>query len=315
MYGNPEAYHLPVMKIEEFLNGRDLHDVKRESLSTIKKLNTQTKFSAVFYIDLLYRIGSREMGATLYGNSNVISDEQYQYASKRIKSVNSPIPLGKRLEALSRVGLEVERLPSNEYRFTSKNYPDMFAALSLMPWDNLNMLDFRNIYGKHKPNHDDLFYPLPAEQREIAYELHNFAKEMKMKAGINANNGVTYAHNGKQRITLWTGSDVKQTSIYLNRKLCVSINVKNQSEPHIIIEDYLKNEPPDFREHILSRLDGCDSRQCIMCSTFSSGNYVEIFGKRHQICGDNCISINWHEPKHTDIDYIKKMIGLRCANI
>lgn len=305
MYEHPEAYYLPVMKLEEFLGGRNINDVKHEFPKRIKNLDAQVRHAAFRYIELLYRIGN---SGKIESDAIVISSEQLQYVGKRVSSSISPIALSKRLEGLSRVGFMTETLPTNKYRFISKNYIDMFLALNSLPRDNFSMLDFRNINSKYKPTHDDFFYPLITEQRKWAYELHDFAMERKMRLSTNANWGVVYHYKGKQDMIIKTGDD-------LGRVLSVGVIGKDKTEAHTIIDKYLGKESPDFQKQALQCMSGCDANLCLMCSTYSSGNYVTVLGKRHQVCGEGIIRYDWHEPAPTNMEMIKRLIEIRCEII
>ncbi|MCL2704233.1 MAG: hypothetical protein FWE91_11605 [Defluviitaleaceae bacterium] len=312
MYDNPEAYHLPIMKLEEFLNGRDIHDVKKESHSKIKSLDTQVRHAASTYIDLLWRIGH---GGKADGDTLLVSEENLQYINKRVSSSSSPITLSKRLEALNRIGLIMETLQTNEYRFTSDNHPGMFLAIQALPWDNFGMLDFRNINGTYKSTHDDYFYPLVTKYRDLAYEIHNFAMKCKMRISTNANWGVVYHYKSKHVMTIWTGCDFKRTGPDADRTLCVSVIGKGKEDACTVVDKYLGKESQDFQNQTLQRMSGCGAKQCLMCSTYSSGKYVTVLGKKHQMCGEERIFYDWHEPGEADMAMIKRLIEIRCEII
>lgn len=305
MYDHPEAYHLPVMKLEKFLDGRDINEVKHELPRKVKSIYAQVRHAAITYIALLSRIGS---GGKIEDDAIVVSAEGLQYINKRVSSSTSPITLDKRLEGLSRVGFIMEALPTSEYRFTSKNYPDMFLAMQSLPWDNFEMLDFRNINSKYKPTYDDFFYPLITEQRERTYELHNFAMERKMRTSTNANWGVIYHYKSKQVMIIGTGDDVK-------RFLSVNVVGKDKTETPMIIDTHLGKESLNFQKRALGHMSGCDANRCLMCSSYSSGYYVTVLGKRHQMCGENKISYDWYEPEEADMAMIKRLIEIRCEII
>jgi hypothetical protein len=236
----------------------------------------------------------------------VVSAERSQEIIKRANK--GSIPFNKGLEGFSRVGFKMETMPTGECWFASKNYPDMFLALHALPWDNFGMLDFRNINGIYKPTYDDYFEPLVTEQRELAYELHNFAAEYKMRTSLNANWGVIYHYKGKYAMKIGTGDDI-------GRFLSVSVVAKDRTEDSDVIDKYLGKEPQDFQEQALRCMSGCDANKCLGCSTYSSGNYVMILGKRHQMCGAGVIGFDWREPIPADIATIKRLIEIRCDMI
>jgi len=306
MYDNPEAYHLPVMKIEEFLGGKNIHEMKREFKVKIKKLDEQVRHVTYRYMDLLWRIGEE---GKIENGSIVVSAERPQVIDKRVKM------LDKRLESLSRIGLIMETLPTGEYRFISKNYPGMFPALNAIPGDNFQSLDFRGIGSPYKPTHDDYFYALITRQRELAYELHEFAMKYKMRTSLNANKGVVYHYKSKHVMTIWTGCDFKRLDSNCDRSLCVGVIGKDKTDALTVIDEYLGKETQDLREQALKRMSGCDANQCLMCSGYGTGWYETVMGKRHQMCGEGRIFFDWHKPEEADMAMIKRLIEIRCEII
>lgn len=305
MYDNPEAYHLPVMKWEEFCDGKPLDVVKREYPKKIKDVYAQTSHAASGYLDLLRRIGN---SGTIENDAFVVLEEKLKEIGKRANTSTSPISLSKRLEALSRVGFVTEALPTGGCSVFSKEYPDMFPALCALPGENFSMLDFRNITNAYKPTFEDYFCALFAEQREQAYELHNFAMAYKMRISINANWGVLYHYKSKQVMCIGTGDDV-------GRYLSVKIIGKDKNDDCIVMEKHLEKESQNFQEKALLHITGCDTNQCMFCSTYSSGKYVNVLGKRHQMCGTEIIGYAWRESIKSDMTMITRLIEIRCEMI
>ena len=304
MYDNPDDYFLPVMKLEEYISGRNLLELKRESPQKYKDAVSQTHLAAGRYMDMLWWIGDK---GTIEGSAFVISAERLRDIGKRVKTSTSPIPLEKRLEALNRVGFNMEALPKDTFRFTSKNYPDMFPALHALRNDFL-MFDFRNMSSTPKPTHEDFFYALSIKQRELANELHDFAMERKMRLATNANWGVLYHHKSKHVMTIRAGDDI-------SRFLGVRVIGKDSKEAHTQIDKYIGKESADFKKQVINHLSGCDANTCLNCSTYSSGNYVTVLGKRHQMCGTGVIGFDWRDPVPADMKMIKRLIEIRCQMI
>jgi hypothetical protein len=216
--------------------------------------------------------------------------------------------LEKRLKALSRVGLITQALPFGEYLFSAKNHPDMFTAVRALPWDNFGMLDFRYTSGTHKLTYEDYFISLFDQSRERAYQLHNFAVERKLRTSLNANGGVVYQYKSKQVMTI-------ETYCEINRTLSVGVVAKDKNDSPAVIDHYLEKEPQEIREQALRHISGCDTGQCMKCSTFASGVFVTILGTRHQICGTGMVRYFWHEPTAEDMAVIKRLIDLRCESV
>jgi len=53
MYEHPEKYKLPYHKLEKFLDGRDIHDVKRESMVKLKSILSETQHAVMKYMATL----------------------------------------------------------------------------------------------------------------------------------------------------------------------------------------------------------------------------------------------------------------------
>ncbi len=301
MYDHPDAYRLLVMKLEEFYNGQALA-MKRESPKEFKKIFTQTYKDAGSYLDLLCQIGS---DGRVEGDAFIISDERFQAIRKKVK----PKALKERLEALGRMGFMMETASTGEYRFTSNNYPNMFSALhSFANKGGLDVLDFRTLGDAHKPSQDDfiesLTYPLIAGQREMFRKLHHYATECKMRPTTDANKGVTYHYKGNQVMRVGAGDD-------LASYLSVKVLGKDKKDDLQVVDDHLTNEPRDFQEQVRQRLTGCDANQCVMCSTFASGNYVTVLGQRHQMCGAGILGFCWHNPSEDDMATIRRLMDIR----
>jgi len=248
MYDNPKKYNLPVGKLEKFLDGRDIHEVKRESISKTKSVLAETKQAVSKYL-------------------NALKPSIYE------------------------------------------NHPEMRLAMDTISrcWHNI-MYDYRDIAPKYKPTFDDFFAALFAEQCEMAYALHNFAMKRKIRTSTNANWGVLYDYKGKPVMTIVTGGDI-------HIGLAVKIISKGKKDDIAAMENALAKEPQDFQGQALNRLSGCDANRCLHCSGFSSGRYVTILGKQHQMCGEGIISYDFYNPVSEDIIMIKHLIDMRCAYI
>lgn len=167
------------------------------------------------------------------------------------------------------------------------------------------MLDFRNIKNLHKPTYEDFFEPLITEQRDRAYELHDFLMKYKMRSATDANGRVVYQYKGKQVIRIGKGSDYE---LFLD----VRVIGKDKKDEHTVIDKHLEKESKDFQLEALQHMTGCDANQCLNCSTYASGWYVTVLGKRHQMCGEGIIGFAWNKPIESDMTMIKRLIEIRC---
>jgi len=248
MYDYPEKYNLPVGKLEKFLDGRDIHKAKRDSISKTKSMLVETKHAVSKYL-------------------NALKPSIYE------------------------------------------NHPEMRLAMDTISrcWYNI-MYDYRDIAPKYKPTFDDFFAALFAEQRKTAYALHSFAMERKMRTGTNANWGVLYDYKGKHVMTIVTGGD-------MHIGLAVKIIGKGKKDDISALENALAKEPQAFQGQVLNHLSGCDANRCLHCSGYSSGRYVSILGKQHQMCGEGIISYDFYNPVSEHVAMIKHLINMRCEYI
>ena len=295
MYENPEAYHLPVGKLEEFIGNRDALEARRAEPAKYKKIEAEVRHATDGYIRLLYDIG-------LYGE---IDGESIAVSMKNMPNIGVGMKKGSidnLVAALNRVGLTVHSdYSTGLHRFYFDEHTDMLSALcEYSSWLGC-INDLRAI--RKKPTHDDHYCALIAEQRELAYELHDYAMQRKMKITTNANWGVNYHYKGEHLMTVRTGNDIG---------CFLSVNISGGRVP--IMETYLENEVEDFRNKAIAHISGCDTNQCVHCSTYGSGRYVTVLGKTYQACGGN-VSFIWSEPTTEDTAMMQRLITIRCEII
>ncbi len=306
MYDHPEAYHLPVMLLEDFCGGKTLKEVKRQFPVEIKKVFSQISNAVVGYMGLLCAIG---YNGKVEGDTIVLPEVFFKDTGKRNAN---------RLEALNRVGFMRGNTSENNYCFISEKHSTMFPALHALAdkpdgcrrfdFHNFTALDFRNIENTYKPTYDDYFYPLSAKQRERAYELHNFALEHNMRPNTDSFWNVSYHYKSKLVMRIGTDYDFGRFSD-------VRVIGKDRADTHTVIDKHLEKESQDFKKQALQHMTGCDTCQTSHCSTHSSGNYITVLGKQHQMCGGNIIGYDWREPADTDMAMIKRLIEIRCEHI
>ena len=246
MYDHPEKYKLPYFKIEKFLDGRDIHDVKKESTAKLKRISSETTHA-----------------------------------------------VGKYMASLTKT--------------ISENHPEMRSAMEAIPrWSNL-MYDYRSLAVDYKPTFSDYYVTLFTESRIMAYELHDYALERKMDVSVNANWGVLYHYKSKHVLTVTTG-DVDSIGF------AVKVAGKGKKESVDVMENALAKETQEFQKQALTSLSGCDANRCLSCSCYSSGRYVTILGKRHQVCGEDIITYDFLKPLSADMGIIKRLIDMRCES-
>ena len=119
--------------------------------------------------------------------------------------------------------------------------------------------------------------------------------------------GVDYHYKSKHVMCIRTGDD-------MGRFLDVGISFSDGNDT-MIIEKCLASESQDFQQQALAHLSGCDANRCFHCSTYSSGKYVTVLGKNHQICGSGKIGFGWGDPVEADLEIIKRLVEMRCGVI
>ncbi len=303
MYDFPEAYHLPVYELENYLGGKKEIEMKRKFPSKTKRIISYTRNVVHGYMLVLGMLG---LYGTVQEEHLVIPSEIFPIIEKRVNSPTSPIALEQRLSAMARVGFICEGNMLN-----SKKHPLMFPALCALAHKMDNKLsgfsyflfsncDFRNLKKNYKPTYEDYFRPLVRERWKQAMSLHQIAIEHGCKPTINTFWKVDYKYKGVQVMcidTLEGDMDIRVTETY------------NWDDANLI-NKRLEKETPEFQTYALRNLWRCNG-----CSTSHLGCFVTVLGKRQRVCGGGIIGFKWRNPVETDIEIIGHMIGLRCEII
>lgn len=306
MYDNPVEYHLPVMLLEDFCEGRKINGLKQKYPSKAKNVIARTRNAVNNYIELLYKLGT--YGETS-GETLVFSSEALDKYDKTLKGSVRSICVADMFKAMARVGITVR-----ENEVTSKEYPTMFpalCALSRLARTNsgfdffaFRTLDFRNLNGRHKPAYKDYFRPLTEMQKKQAYALQDFAASRKMKPTISTFWKVDYKYKGSQVMCI--GSEWNLGEMALDIRVMGTYHWDDPS----LINDRLAQESPDFQKNILRHI-----LRCTACSTTHLGMFVTVLGKKQRVCGGGAIAFRWKNPDDEDMAVIKRVIELRCGII
>lgn len=297
MYDHPEAYHLPVMALEDFCAGKKVNGMKRKYPAKTKSLLAQTHNVVSGYMKTLCMLG---MLGTVQGDTLCIPDDAMPLIRRRVQTSVSPISPEKRLQALERVGLVWQ-----DTCFVSTQFPGMLPALSALTarLDKLSGFDyfaftnaeFRNIGAKYKPTVDDYFRPLPAAMRERAYALHAFAIANKLTPQINTFWKVDYKYKGAQALCI--GSE---------GKLDVRVTCSYLWDGHDMTNELLALLPEAIQRDAQRHVWRCEA-----CSTTHLGHFVTIMGRRQRVCGGGLIGFRWYNPGEADMGTIQALIRVR----
>ncbi len=305
MYDHPEAYHLPVLMLENFCAGKTVNAVKQKYPSKMKAILAQTRNSVHGYVALISHLGrlGKRTGDTL-----IVSPEDMQAIAKQVNTSTSPIALDKRLDALRRVGLECE---GNV--LTAVQYPGMLPALcalaaKAMPMSGFNFfafstVDFRCLRPKYKPAPVDYFRPLISAQRAQAEALHAFAVANGLTPTINTYWKVDYKYKGAQVMCIGSEGDHE-------RLLDVRIIGTYHWNDSALINSRLAQQPQEFQRQVLRHIWRCDA-----CATTHLGMFVWVLGKKQRVCGGGVIGFRFRNPNTEDIAVMKQLICMRCQII
>ena len=301
MYDDPEAYHLPAMELEKYLDGGKLNGVKQKRPARTKDILARTRNAVHGYRVLLCMLA---LAGTPRGDALAVSQRDIPAISKRVNSAVSPIPLEKRLEALRRFGLV-----QTDDGFRSERHPELFPAMCALSKNTGGKLsgfeffafcnaEFRTLKAKYKPSPEDYFEPLVRERREAALALDAIAAQNGLRPAINTFWKVDYKYKGVQVLCVnsYEGDlDIRVTETY------------HWDDP-ALINDRLAREPTEFQRYALRHVWRCDA-----CATTHLGRFVTVLGKRQRVCGGGVIGFRWRNPSGEDIPAIERLIHLRCG--
>ncbi len=303
MYDNPEAYRLPVLELERFLDGRKRNDVKQKFPARTKAVLSRTRNAVHGYMLLLCMLG---LSGTPRGDALTVPAEAFPAIEKRVNGPTSPIPLDARLAALTRVGF----LKTGD-GFRAQARPNLFPALCALAKKTGGKLsgfeffafcnaEFRALGAKYRPTPEDYFSPLVRERRAAAATLDDIAAKNGLHSVISTFWKADYKYRGAQAfcVNSFEGElDIRVTETY------------NWDDP-ALINDRLAKESPAFQRDALRHVWRCDA-----CATTHLGRFVTVLGKRQRVCGGGVIGFRWRNPTPEDIRVIERLIELRCEII
>lgn len=303
MYDNPEAYRLPALELERFLDGGKLNGVKQKFPARTKAVLSRTRNAVHGYMLLLCLLG---LSGAPRGDVLIVTEETFPAIEKRVSGPTSPIPLDARLAALTRVGLV-----KTDDGFRARSHPNLFPALCAMAKKTGGKLsgfeffafcnaEFRALGAKFKPTPEDYFEPLVRERRAVAVTLDNIAAKNGLRPIISTFWKADYKYKGVQVLCVnsFEGElDIRVTETY------------NWDDP-ALINDRLAKEPAAFQRDALRHVWRCDA-----CATTHLGRFVTVLGKRQRVCGGGVIGFRWRNPDPEDIRAIERLIELRCQII
>ncbi len=299
MYDHPEAYHLPVMALENHLGGMKLNGVRRRFPKETESVLSQTRNAVFGYQKLLYVLGQK---GVVSGETLTLSPDARADIAKAVKTSVSPIPLDKRLTALSRVGL-AER----DGVVVSERHPGIFSAMAALAGAHqtkpgmcggfgffaFQNAEFRNIVKPYKPAPEDYLHPLVPERKARAEDLHAWASENKLRPDISTFWKVNYKYKGNQTMCVESQDGVLRVRVVISY---------GESDA---LDQRLALEPAETQKHALRHL-----QRCTLCNPKCGGPYVTLLGRRSRRCG-GVLGFQWINPDKDDLEMIKQFAGYR----
>lgn len=296
MYEDPEAYSLPVLQLEMFLNGRKANGAKQKEPGKTKKLLSLTYNAVNGYMLFLFtiaRLGVLKEGA-LY-----LSSEDMKAVSARTKTGVSPISADARINALARVGLawDGEKFTAGQDIFTGMcALAGAAEKASDFGYFAFTVCEFRNIAGKYKPVFEDYINPLIGDRRHVARALHIMALKKGLKPQISTFWKVNYKYKGAQALCIGTEKG----------ELDVRITATYGGDDPALINDKLFAQSADFQKYVLRH-----SWLCTACSTSHLGRFTTILGKKRRVCMGGGIGFRSANPTEDELPNLEELIDMR----
>jgi hypothetical protein len=232
--------------------------------------------------------------------------------SKKV-NIAGVIPLETRLEALRGAGLQVAVHPAGA-SVTSETHPKMFAAMSVLAKSayaaqvtkkksevvfgehNFCCCDFRQMKAPYNPTWEDVFQPLPDNDRAVAEAVHAAALELKCRPSVVTFWKVNYHYKGAHIMTFYAPGPENAAEF--------RVDGSHRTEYLSAIEA----EGADFAKYFR-----CHLTYCRACSPSHIGMKWNVLGHIVRLCiGPNFKAV---APQEADLPYIRKMIALRMAEV
>ena len=281
MYEHPKDYYIPVEEYDQFMNGRQRQELNKRDATKESRLRNKFQRAIQFYQKILFDLGVK--GRTLDSGDCLVIDEDVLYDV--ILRHNLRIVRGeerKRLNALTRMGLEIEYVEGKIHLFANQN-PKMFQGLTALCQKSRTKYglthflrcDFRGLLKGHQLSFEDAVVVLPKKLQKMAYGMDEFMKSMDCKITVqplkNTTLGsqwkATYLRKGKSLYGFHADTESLHAFAYFNK------------HKHISRMGYHLKEKFDglfnwFYENIPERTCSCPNNR-----------KVDIGGRHKRICG------------------------------
>jgi hypothetical protein len=273
--------------------------------------------SARQYRDILENIA---LNGEIQGDNIIWDKDDWNKYGERINKsksyINSGITLENCIKILSRTGLTCE-YKDGDVIFKNTKYPKIFH--SIQTFENSPNVrktparhhfahcEFRQLFKSYSASYDELLRGVSDESRQIAQEIHNYAKSLKIQRYIHFDT-IKYKHKGNRVLDFTiTGNEYPTLRVnigtFANPDKASTGTVINLSNDEYY--KYLLSANNNICDKFIKNLDKCNNPD-------HNHLTVTLNGKNQQICPYSKVKIN---PFHDDIATVLDFIAARKASI
>jgi len=271
--------------------------------------------SARQYRDILENIVSN---GELQGD-NMIWDKNAwnNYCEKVNKSksyINSNITIEKCIKSLNRTGFVYEYKSDDDIVvFRHLKYPKIFHAMNTMEHSpnirktpargHFAHCEFRQLFKSYSANYDELLRRVSDESRDIAREIHNHAKSLKIQRYVHFDT-IKYKHKNN-RVLDFTVTGSEYPTLRVNIGTCANPGAAVSNFSNDEYYKYLLSANTNICDIFLKNVEKCENPD------HNHQNLI-IQNKKYQFCPYSKIKIN---PFKDDIEAVLYFISARKASI
>lgn len=310
MYNNPEAYYIPILEYDSFMNskvGKDFTDKDKKQES---KLRNKFQKAIQFYQKLLFEIGSKAQPEL--GSYNLLIDKSILYDALSKHNLNIVLKDSeKRISALSNLGMVID-ISGNKITISNIRYTKMLIALSaLCKADNKKYLltnflrcDFRGLNNSYKPEFNDIISILPNKFKKTVLDMNDYMQAIKCTYSAEPLKNTTlqsdfkllYKLNGKLIYSFNADTDSLKTFAYFNHH-------DNISRMGYLLKDESESLFAWFYDRIPTSICSCKNNKL-----------VDIGGRTKRICGlMNRIDVT--NPSDENMKNLKNVLQLYLQKV
>jgi len=250
-------------------------------------------------------------------NDSIIWDKNdwFKYVEKINKSksyINFNITLEKCIQVLKRTGLVCE-YTENDVIFGNSKYPKIFHAIKTFEHSpnirktparhHFAHCEFRQLFKSYSATYDELLRRVSDESRQIAHEIHNHAKSLKIQRYVHFDT-IKYKHKNNR---------VLDFTVTGNEYPTLRVNIGTFANPDKAVSNLSDDEYYKFLLSANNNICGAFIKNRDQCGNPDHIHpNVLLNGKNLQICPYSKIKIN---PFTNDLAAVLYFITARKASI